>query len=315
MIRSKMKNSLKSLYPALVALLATAAWNVLAADAPKPESNELNLPVTAPGAKLELLADGFKFTEGPACDKDGNVYFTDQPNDRILKWSVEGKLTTFLQPAGRANGLAFDGQASLFACADEKNQLWSIDMNGKATVLLEKFEGKLFNGPNDLWIHPSGRIYFTDPYYKRDYWKRGPKEMDEHVYLLEKDRKTCVRLTEDLKQPNGIVGTPDGKRLYVADIGAGKTYVYDIQPDDGRPANKRLFAPMGSDGMTLDEQENVYLTGKGVTVFDKEGTKLGNIPVPKGWTANVTFGGKDRKTLFITAMDSFYSVPMRVKGY
>jgi gluconolactonase len=261
------------------------------------------------------LADGFKFTEGPACDKEGNVYFTDQPNDKILKWSVDGRLTTFMHPAGRANGLAFDGQASLFACADDKNQLWSIDMNGKAVVLLENFEGKLFNGPNDLWIHPSGRVYFTDPYYKRDYWKRGPKEMDEHVYMLDKEFKKCARLTEDLKQPNGIVGTPDGKQLYVADIGAGKTYLYDIQPDTGFLANKRLFTSLGSDGMTLDEEGNVYLTGRGVIIFDKEGKKIGNIPVPKGWTANVTFGGKDRNTLFITAMDSFYGVKMRVKGY
>ena len=93
--------------------------------------------VVAPGAKVEKLAGDFKFTEGPTCDADGNVYFTDQPNDRILKWSVDGKLSTFMQPAGRANGMCFDAKGNLLACADEKNELWSIAPDGKETVVLE----------------------------------------------------------------------------------------------------------------------------------------------------------------------------------
>jgi len=270
--------------------------------------------IIAPGAKVEKLGGDYAFTEGPAADAEGNVYFTDQPNDRIVKWSVDGKLSDFMKPCGRSNGLCFDAKGNLIACADEKNELWSISPAGKATVLVKEYKGKLLNGPNDIWIRPDGGMYFTDPFYKRDYWKRGAKEQDgEHVYYLSADYKTLTRVTTDLRQPNGIIGTPDGKILYVADIGASKTYLYEIQAD-GSLANKKLFCSMGSDGMTIDDQGNVYLTGRGVTVFDKGGQKILNIPVPEGWSANVCFGGKDRQTLFITASKGLYAVRTNVKG-
>jgi gluconolactonase len=271
-------------------------------------------PVIAPGAKLEKLSGDFKFTEGPAADADGNVYFTDQPNDRILKWSTDGKLSTFLQPCGRSNGLCFDAKGNLWACADEKNELWSIDPAGKVTVVVKDFKGKLLNGPNDVWLRPDGGVYFTDPFYKRDYWKRGPKELDrEAVYYLGPDHKTLAQVIDDLQQPNGIIGTSDAKTLYVADIKGNKTYAYDIQAD-GALKNKRLFCQLGSDGMTIDNEGNVYLTGKGVTVFDKAGKQIEQIAVPEPWTANVCFGGKDRQTLFITASKGLYGLKMRVKG-
>lgn len=271
-------------------------------------------PVVAADARLEKLADGFKFTEGPAADADGNVYFTDQPNDRILKWSIDGKLSTFLHPCGRSNGLCFDAKGNLWACADEKNELWRIGPKGKETVVLKDHQGKRLNGPNDLWIHPKGGIYFTDPFYKRDYWKHTAKEQDkEAVYYLASDHKTLTRVADDLQQPNGIIGTADGKILYIADIRASKTYAYDIA-DDGNLKNKRLFCKLGSDGMTLDSAGNVYLTGRGVTVFDKEGKQIEKIAVPEPWTANVCFGGKDRDMLFITASKSLYGLKMRVKG-
>jgi sialate O-acetylesterase len=271
-------------------------------------------PIVAPGAKLQKLAGDFKFTEGPAADADGNVYFTDQPNDRILKWGTDGKLSTFLQPCGRSNGLCFDGKGDLWACADEKNELWRIDPKGQVTVVVRDYKGKLLNGPNDIWIRPDGGIYLTDPYYKRDYWKRGPKEQDrEAVYYLAPDHKALTRVADDLEQPNGIIGTPDGKLLYVADIKANKTYAYDVQAD-GTLKNKRLFCDLGSDGMTLDSEGNVYLTGKGVTVFDRTGRQVEHIDVPEPWTANVCFGGQDRQTLFITASKSLYGLRMRVKG-
>lgn len=267
-----------------------------------------------PGAKLEKLADGFEFTEGPAADADGNIYFTDQPNDRILKWSVAGQLSTFLQPSGRANGLYFDHQGNLGACADENNELWSISQNGQITVLVKDYQSKLLNGPNDLWVRPDDGIYFTDPYYPRNYWTRGPMEQDgQHVYYLTPDRKILTRVIADLEKPNGIIGTSDGKILYVADIGANKTYVYDIQLD-GSLTNKRLFCTLGSDGMTMDNEGNVYLTGNGVTIFNQAGQQIEHIPIPEGWTGNVTFGGKDRHLLFITASRSVYGLKMRVRG-
>jgi len=266
------------------------------------------------GAKLEKAGEGYSFTEGPAVDREGNVYFTDQPNDRIMKWSIDGQITTFLQPAGRANGLYFDRQGYLWACADEKNELWKIEQDKKVEVVINKFEGNLFNGPNDLWISPSGEVYFTDPFYKRSWWSHSTMPQDKQcVYRLSGDHKSVVRLTDDLEQPNGIIGTPDGKVLYVADIRAKKTWRYDIR-DDGTLAGKKLFCNMGSDGMTIDSKGNVYLTGDGVTVFDKNGKQLCNIPVPEKWTANICFCAKDRKSLFITASKGVYIIRMKVKG-
>jgi gluconolactonase len=279
-----------------------------------PTSVSAQGPIIAPGAKVEKLAGDFKFTEGPAADAEGNVYFTDQPNDRILKWSAGGELSTFMQPCGRSNGLCFDADGNLWACADEKNELWKIDRERKATVVLKDYGGKLLNGPNDLWIDPKGGVYFTDPYYRRDYWQRGDEEQDvQAVYYLAPEHKTLTRVADDLEQPNGVIGTPDGKTLYVADIGARRTYAYDVQ-DDGSLANKRLFCELGSDGMTIDSGGNVYLTGRGVTVFNKDGKQIDEIDIPERWTANVCFGGADRRTLFITASTALYAVKMRVAG-
>ncbi len=270
--------------------------------------------VIATGARLEKLAGGFAFTEGPTSDKAGNVYFTDQPNNRIMKWGVDGKLTTFMQPAGRANGMYFDAGGNLVACADEQTELWSIAPSGTRTVLAKSYEGKPLNGPNDVWVRPDGGLYFTDPFYKRDWWTYGARPQDsEQVYFLSADRKTLRRVTADFVRPNGIIGTPDGRTLYVADIGAGKTYAFDIRAD-GSLANKRLQCDLGSDGMTLDAEGNLYLTGRGVSVFDRQGKKIEQIDVPENWTANVAFGGRDHQTLFVTATTGLYAITLRVKG-
>ncbi|MEY2467214.1 MAG: gluconolactonase, partial [Verrucomicrobiota bacterium] len=167
--------------------------------------------VIAPGAKVEQLAHEFQFTEGPTCDKDGNVFFTDQPNNRIMKWNVDGKLSEFMKPSGRANGMYFDHAGNLLACADEKTELWSIAADGKHTVLTKESAGKSLNGPNDVWERPDGAIYFTDPFYKRPWWDyKQPPQETQQVYFLSADRKVLKRVTEDMTQPNGIIGTPDG---------------------------------------------------------------------------------------------------------
>ena len=264
-------------------------------------------------ATVQKLADGFSFTEGPAADKDGNVFFTDQPNNKIYKWSIDGELSVFHDSPERANGMYFNQNGSLIACADLHNKLVSIDMQGNITPLVENYQGKLLNAPNDLWIDPNGGIYFTDPLYKRDYWDRGPMEQDgEHVYYLKPDRKTLIRVAEDFVKPNGIIGTPDGKKLYIADIGDSKIYEYLIE-DDGTLSDKKFFAPEGSDGMTIDNQGNVYLTNRAVSIFDKSGKKIQTIQVPE-IPSNVCFGGKERNILFITARTSLYAMQMNVKG-
>ncbi|ALI99543.1 SMP-30/gluconolactonase/LRE family protein [Rufibacter tibetensis] len=272
--------------------------------------------IVAKGAKVEKLGDGYAFTEGPAVDREGNVFFTDQPNNKIYKWSAStGKISLFSDQAGRSNGLYFDQKGNLIAAADLDNQIWSFDKAGRPTVLVKDYQGKLLNGPNDLWITPKGGMYITDPLYKREYWTRNPERQQdgEHLYYLSPDKSKFYRADTTLVKPNGIVGTPDGKKLYVADIEANKTYVYTINAD-GSLSNKKLFAPMGSDGMTIDNRGNVYLTGKGVTVFDKAGKQIAHIPIQENWTANVVFGGKDRSTLFITAMGAVYGLKMKVKG-
>ncbi len=268
----------------------------------------------AKGAKPEKLAGDFSFTEGPACDHEGNIFFTDQPNNQIMKWSTDNKLTRFGENFGRANGMYFDRKGNLISCSDEKNELWSIAPDGKVTVLVKDFEGKKLNGPNDLWIAPNGGIYLTDPFYKRPWWDHQSSEQDgEHVYYLASGASKLVQVATDFEKPNGIVGTPDGKYLYIADIKGNKTWRYTINAD-GTLSGKKLFAELGSDGMTIDNKGNVYLTGKGVTIFNRDGVQIENIPIPEGWTANVCFGGKDRHLLFITASKSVYGIKMKVKG-
>ncbi|MCS5489496.1 SMP-30/gluconolactonase/LRE family protein [Algoriphagus limi] len=270
------------------------------------------------GAELVKVKDGFSFTEGPAVSRVGDVYFTDQPNNRILHWNaISGEVSVFKENAGRSNGMYFKLDGTLISCADEENQLWAIDSKGNETVLVKNFRGKKLNGPNDVWVRPKGGMYFTDPLYVRPYWEgiRGNElEQDgEHVYFLSEDGSEFFRVAEDLVKPNGIIGTPDGKYLYVADIGDSKTYRYEIR-EDGYLINKELFCEMGSDGMTIDNRGNIYLTGDGVTVFSPKGEKIAHIPVPAKWTANVTFAALDRKTLFITAMDAVYTIKMKVRG-
>jgi len=275
----------------------------------------IRLNVIAPGATLQKLAGGFAFTEGPTCDARGAVFFTDQPNDRIVKWSEAEGLSTFLQPAGRANGMYFDPRGHLIACADEKNELWSIAPDGTRSVLVSEYQGKRLNGPNDVWVRPDGAIFFTDPFYQRSWWTHHAMPQDgQHVYFLSADQQQLVRVIDDLKKPNGIIGSPDGKVLFVADIEAGKTYRYDIAPD-GQLTGKTLAADQGSDGMTLDTEGNLYLTGEGVTVCDRAGRAIERIPVlDERWTANVAFGGSHRQTLFITASTGLYGIAMCTTG-
>lgn len=308
---TRLKNSLLSFSLLLLIQMNSFGQKASSADT----LNPTGITLIAPGATLKKVSDQFSFTEGPAVDKQGNIYFTDQPNDKIWKYDTDGNLTMFAEKMGRSNGLYIDRKGNILSCADEKNELWSIDpKTKKVTVLLTDYEGKKHNGPNDLWPDKKGGIYFTDPFYPRPWWShKTPFLPAQNVYYLPKGKTQAIMVATDLKQPNGIVGTPDGKYLFVADIRDSKTYKYEISKD-GSLTNRQLFAELGSDGITLDKQGNVYMTGRGVTVFDPSGKKLMNIPVPAKWTANLCFGGKDRKTLFITASESVYVLPMQVQG-
>ncbi len=268
------------------------------------------LGVTRPGEPLEVVFDDGIFTEGPAANAAGDVYFTDQPNDRIMVIRINGEVETAVSPSGRANGLAFDQAGDLWACADLQNELWRISENGEHEVVIGQSEVPPFNGPNDVWIAPDQTMYFTDPYYQRSYWTNPEKRREsEAVYRYDPQAKALSCVATEYVRPNGIVGTPDGRTLFVADIGDGTTWSYSIAAD-GSLGERRAFCSRGSDGMTLDALGNLYLTGDGVHVYAPDGEYIQWIPIPERWTSNVCIGGKDRQVLFITAMGRVYRIPL-----
>jgi len=290
--------------------------------------------------KLDTIQKGFSFTEGPAVDKYGNVFFTDQPNDKIYRWdAATGAITTFLTGTGRSNGMAFDKDGNLIACADMHGELWKIHPDGTHEVLVNNYNGKLLNGPNDVWINPvTGGIYLTDPIFPRDYWdasdpRKQPWEPTHseqaatgkggHVYYLAPGSHTLVRVTtmpgwNADSWPNGVVGTPDGKKLFVNNWtgdATGRLWSFDINAD-GTLSNMRTLVSglRGSDGMSMDEQGNIYVSsGAGVNAYDPRGNKILSIPAPGG--TNNVFAGKNNKLLFMTGpVDRITSVQMNVKG-
>jgi gluconolactonase len=268
------------------------------------------IKITSP---LEKLATDFKFTEGPAVDNDGNVYFSDIPNSKIWIWTTADSLKLFRENSNGSNGLYFDDNQNLLACEGYKSQLSLTTPEGDYKVIASAYDGKPFNSTNDLWPDVNGGVYFTDPQYSGDMDNLNQGGM--HVYYLYPDHSTIIRVCNDLNRPNGIVGTPDGKTLYVSDRGAGKTYSYSIN-EDGSLSEKTLVIDEGSDGMTLDMEGHIYITTKDksqVDVFTKDGELLKSIKIPESPT-NVCFGGKDRNQLFITAQTSLYRVGLNMKG-
>jgi gluconolactonase len=265
----------------------------------------------APGAVLKKVQSGFTFTEGPAADAEGNVYFTDIPNSCIWKWTwQDGKISLYREKTGEANGLIFDAKGRMVVCEMGNSRVTRDDMKGNITVLADSWNGKKLHMPNDLWIDSKGGIYFSD-------FAGGPGGSQENeglqVYYISPDGKTVSQVTKDLTAPNGLIGTPDGRTLYITDPGVKKTWSYKINPD-GTLTDKKLFCDQFTDGFKLDEKGNLYFSGdKGVTIYSPSGQKIDEIQMP-GRCENLTFGGKDRKTLFITGGDTIYTLEMSVKG-
>lgn len=264
--------------------------------------------IVGANAQPVKLASSFRFTEGPAPTEAGHVYFSDIPNNKIYLWSTQDRLHDFLDNSGGANGLYMDDNGNLIACQGGNRQLVSITSDREITVLANEYQGKKFNSPNDLWIDPEGGIYFTDP----RYGNRNNMEMGEHVYYLSPDRQTLTRVIDDMERPNGVIGTPDGQTLYVADHGAGETYQYQIN-NDGSLSGKQLFADSGSDGLTIDEDGNIYLTSGVVKIYNSAGKQIAAITFPES-PANACFGGKNQDELYVTARTSLYMIPMDTRG-
>jgi gluconolactonase len=284
-----------------------------AADEPKPIAG------IGPAGKIVKLHSGFKFTEGPAADRDGNVYFSDIPNERIHKLDSKGQLSVFREKSNRANGLMVNAKGEIVAC-EMAGRVVAISPDGKdVRVVADKHDGKQFNAPNDLVIDKSGGVYFTDPSFG------APNPLPQGktgVYYVAADGKV-TRLIDDLTQPNGVTLSPDEKTLYVIPTGPAEMMAYPVEAA-GKLGKGRVFCKLegkdgkpgsGGDGCALDSKGNLYITSTiGVQVFDPSGKFLGAIAFPEQ-PANVKFGGKDMKTLYVTARTSLYTVPMEAAGH
>lgn len=243
-------------------------------------------------AQPELLLDGFSFTEGPAIDSEGKLFFSDIPENKIYVYNND-KLEVYLDNSRGANGLYFDEDNQLIACAGKSRQLIAISSEKNIEVLAERYKGKKLNSPNDLWIHPSGGIYFTDP----RYGNTDNLEQDGmHVYYYTPDEDEVLRVTNDLVRPNGIIGTPDGKFLYIIDQGVEKTYRYRIKKN-GELKGRKIFTEFGTDGMSIDDKENIYITnGKNIDVYNPGGNLLKSFDFPS-YTTNVVWSSD---AIFVT---------------
>lgn len=278
-------------------------------------------------AVLEVIADTFRFAEGPASDWKGNIYFTDIQTSRIYLLPIDGQLSIFREPSGRANGLKFERKGnSLLSCEGASRRVASTSPDGRTIILVDSFQGKKLNSPNDLWIDGKGGVYFTDPRYNSRwiYVEKGissvefpdslfREEQDARaLYYLPSDGQPLRRVAEGFLNPNGVVGTSDGKTLYVSDTEKKETYRFDIL-SDGSLANRIVFIPEYSDGLTLDEMNNLYLTNGGIQIYNPSGEWITTIELPLK-SSNLCFGGEDNKTLFITARQAVYSIRMKVTG-
>lgn len=269
------------------------------------------------GAKIEKIAGDFKFTEGPVWDKKGFLLFSDIPADTIYKWAPEGKPEVFRKPSGHANGNTFDKQGRLISCEHDR-RVTRREKDGKITILAERYNGKRLNSPNDVVVKSDGSIYFTDPPYGLS--SKDQEELGFYgVYRLAADG-TVTLLDKDFDKPNGLTFSPDESRLYVNDTDRGHIRVFDMQPD-GTVANGRVFAELkmpgkagAPDGMKVDVKGNVYCTGpEGVWIFTPAGKLLGKI-IPAEVPANIGWGDKENKTLYMTAQTGLYRIRLKIAG-
>lgn len=263
-------------------------------------------PLVKEGAEFRKLADGFKFTEGPALAPDGRIYFNDIPNEKTHIYDPrDGTTSVFREASGRANGLFFTPAGALIACEGGARRVTRTDHAGEIKVLAESFDGKKLNSPNDVVPDGVGGFYFTDP----RYGKGDDRELDvEAVYYIDRKGK-ITQVANDLTKPNGIILSPDEKTLYVADPGAETIWAYQVN-GPGNISEKRKFAEVGSDGMTVDKLGNVYVTWTDVIAFSPEGNEVLRITPPEK-PANCLLVGE---TLYVTARTGFYAIDLEVEG-
>jgi gluconolactonase len=270
-------------------------------------------------AKLETVATGFGFTEGPVWDESGFLYVSDEEVNKIFRVYLKEGRKEELIALGDPDGNTYDDQRRLIDCASVLRAIIAISKDGKYTVLADHFESKKFNSPNDVIVGPDGAFYFTDP--TLDLPKGEKQEIPfQGVYRLDKNGKVTL-LTKDLSQPNGLAFSPDGKKFYVDDSEQRNIRVYDFTAD-GALKNGHIFGeePGGKgegvpDGIKVDGKGNLFVTGpKGIWVWSADGTHLGTIAMPEQ-PANLTWGGADLSTLYITATTSVYKLQTTTHGF
>lgn len=275
------------------------------------------------GSKLEKIASGFIFTEGPVWDASQNcLFFSDIPANKMWKWSEAKGAELFREPSGKSNGLTFDKQGRLIACEHANRRVSRTEKDGRIVTIADKYNGKKLNSPNDVVVKSDGSIYFTDPPYglTAEFGNLGEQELPfQGVYRLSADGKTLTLLIDDFDRPNGLAFSPDESLLYIDDTERVHVRVFEVKPD-GTIANGRLFADLKDnaegnvDGMKIDSEGNVYVTGPGgISIFDPSGKKLGIIEMPE-ISANLAWGEADWKTLFITASTSVYRIRLNITG-
>ena len=303
---------MKRICPSLFGFLACLTVAV----ANNPSADEFARCVD-PAAEVRKLAGDMKFTEGPVwIPRDGGfLVFSDIPADELKRWSAKDHLATFRKPSHNANGNILDREGRLISCEHSGRRLSILDADGTLRTLVDRYEGKAFNSPNDVAVAADGAIHFTDP----DYGLRGNSSEIGGNWVFRYDPKTGnVRAqVKDFDKPNGIAFSPDGKRLYIADSGKPRHIrVFDVEVDGG-VSNSRVFCIIDQgvpDGIRCDVDGRVWSSaGDGVRIYDPSVKLLGTIAVPEV-PANLCFGGADRKTLFITARTSLYAIEVRVKG-
>jgi gluconolactonase len=273
--------------------------------------------IIAPEAQVELVREGFVFTEGPVGAEDGGLYFSDIRPNKTYHLDLEGKLTVVREGTGGGNGLALTPNGELLTAEGDTKRITRRGEDGGITVLVDRIDDKPLIAPNDLIPDAKGGIYFTDP---------GPRPVvpsrPTYVGYLAPDAKQAIIIDGAVARPNGLTLTHDGKTLIVDDTIGPEIFAYDVQAD-GRVVNKRVFARLqdipqgkesGADGLAIDNADRIYVsTITGVQIFDAKGEYLGTIAVPRQ-PANVAFGGPDKQTLYITAREGLYRVRLLARG-
>jgi gluconolactonase len=264
-------------------------------------------------SEVKELFQNLKFTEGPLWHPDGYLLFSDIPANRICKWTPDGKTSVFREPSSKSNGLTLDGQNRLVAAEQWERRVTVTQPDGKVECVAGMFEGKPFNSPNDVVVHSSGAFYFTDPSYGLE--GRKQDQPVQGVYRVGKPGEAPRLVVKDsFKQPNGLAFSPDEKVLYVGDSEADFINAYDVQADGSLTNERRFCTIKNPDGMKVDQKGRLFTSSaEGISVFQPDGTLVGAIRFPQQ-PANCAFGGKDLKTLFVTARTGVYSVRLKTPG-